>query len=121
MSSATHPPYIIGKGEESRQERADRGFSREDTFSFDTYVAGVIAGGVRELQRRGLGCPGGFRDEEGLTLEERCKAWEELLGEMACGFEAYVEATASSAMFEHPDGFKRSMELFTTWFGALWD
>ena len=118
-SNGTHPSYVIGTDEYSRQQRADRGFSTQDTFSFDTYIAGVIAGGVRELQRRGMGCPGSFMDSTGMTVEERTDRWRELLGEMAGGFEAYVEADAWGV--EPPAMFPEAMGLFVQWFGALWD
>lgn len=116
------PLHVIGRDAASYDQRGARGFSDDDTFSFDSYLAGVIAGGVRALQERGIGCPGDFMATTGMTVEERTEKWRELLGEMAEGFEAYLHQNEHGPWLQGPPAsFTRSWDLLTEWFGALWD
>ena len=41
-------------------QRANRGYADHDVWSFDTYLAGVMAGGLRELAAHNIGHPCDF-------------------------------------------------------------
>lgn len=93
-------------------QRARRGYSTEDTFSFEDYLADVIIGGLTELRNRNLAHPGGLTPEE----------WRAILDEIIIGFK----------VFQDPEGrfsddpavrakMDRGWELFQEWFPALWD
>lgn len=119
--------YIIGTNRKSRRERADRGFSTEDTFSFDTYLAGVIANGVAELRDRcdgrPLGSPGALLPDRAIdsgrpTEEESRQAnreWRAILDSIATGFAKYAETEVRD------DDVDEAFRLLREWFGALWD
>lgn len=95
------------------KQRSKRGFADEDTWSFDTYLASVIAGGVRVLQERSFGYPAGLTEEE----------WQNILDTIANGFEYYVEHKFEfDDAFDEPDNqFEVAFKLFHDYFGHLWD
>lgn len=127
MNRTEHAPYIIGTNRASRRQRADQGFSTEDTFSFDSYLAGVIAKGVAELRDRcdgnPLGSPGVLLPERAIasgspTEEESLQAnreWRAILDTIATGFENYAEGEIVD------DALGESFRLLQEWFPALWD
>lgn len=97
-------------------ERARKGWSVEDTFDFDGYLAGVIAGGVRSLREYQHGHP------EGVTFEE----WGEILEEIVTGFtihanDAVLMAGSAENQAALEAKYERAKRLFAYWFGHLWD
>ena len=91
------------------EQRAERGFSTEDTYSFDVYLAKVIAGGVRELLERNMSHPEAVGPDE----------WNAILEKIATGYEAY--ARQCFKFVELPPEFREAQELLTKWWCALWD
>lgn len=91
-------------------QRARRGYSTPDTFGFDTYLAGVIAGGVQELRDREIGHPGT------LTADE----WNRILDEIVAGFRQYHAADASGHDPDY-DAVDHSLGLLREWWPHLWD
>lgn len=92
-------------------QRGRHGWSPQDAWSFDTYLAEVISEGCTHL-RAGHSYPGNLEPEK----------WDEILEKIASGFGDYV-----MGRFEWLDDdpgyarFHESMELFVKWFGNLWD
>lgn len=127
MNRTEHAPYIIGTNRASRRQRADQGFSTEDTFGFDSYLAGVIAKGVGELRDRcdgnPLGSPAALLPEGAIgrgrpTKEESLQAnreWRAILDTIATGFESYAEDEIVD------DALSEAFRLLQEWFPALWD
>src|SRR4051812_15827976 len=101
MESTQHPT-------QKDSQRIERGFSEEDTFSFDYYLANVIAGGVARLRERGLGHPAE------ITFEE----WMAVLAKIEKGFAAYVADDSDNV---GNDEWSEAWDLFRRWFPALWD
>ncbi len=106
------------------RQRRKQGWATNDTWSFDHYLAGVIAGGIRELQARNFGTPTSVCfDRHGSYLDcpdrKGCSdAWAKILGEIAHGFELQLDLYGE----EYPrDEVKRSFELLQHHFGDLWD
>lgn len=101
-------------------ERAQRGFSEEDTFSFNHYLAGVIAGGLDLLAERGIGAPAAFyEDRENFSDDTAAlEKWRAVLGEMALGFRLYHDRDMPDDL---PPELDRSFELLREWWGHLWD
>jgi hypothetical protein len=107
-------------------QRGRNGYSREDLWSFDTYLAGVIAAGCRELAEISHGAPGALLptdgsnpsgvDESPEAFEQAMEEWREILDTIATGFEAY----ADSEDLEAP-GFQVAFAKLRMWWGALWD
>lgn len=98
-------------------ERGRRGFSRSDVWSFDTYLAQVIAGGVRELAGNLHGCPPALVD--GDDVDAGCERWAQILDEIAMGFEHW--ATNDTRGADDLAELNRSLDLLRQWWGHLWD
>lgn len=86
-------------------ERGRYGFAEEDTWSFDSYLAKVISGGVDEIKHRNFGQP----DE--LTPGE----WYEILNSISQSFKKYN--------FNRDDILlnKEGWKLLKKYFSGLWD
>jgi hypothetical protein len=86
-------------------QRARRGWSVEDTWSFDDYLARVIAGGTKELGERKIGYP----------MELTPERWDEILRTISEGFAAYGDLDIMS-----PEVVE-ALKLFGQYFPNLWD
>jgi len=73
-------------------QRGKRGWAEEDVWSFDTYLAKIIRDSIRHLAKNNIGCPSEFYDADKVNNE--CQRWEELLEEIASGFDAYLDDCA---------------------------
>jgi len=122
-----------------RRQRAYRGFSNEDWWSFDSHLARVIAAGCRKFIAEGHGYPmfpeetAAWETSQGNAQEtaeslraqfpadEQVARWNKILDEIASGFEGYADGEASSVVDAQNPAFKRAMSLFAEWFPALWD
>lgn len=93
--------------DEARNVRGQIGWAPSDIWSFDHYIAGVIAGSIRRIAE--------FPGYKGESQEE----WHATLNKMAKGFEAYNAPDA----FHSEKAYKRvrkSLKLFRKHFGGLW-
>lgn len=90
-------------------QRARRGYSEQDTWSFDGYLASVIVGGVTDLRERRIGYPSGLTPEK----------WDEILGKIIDGFTVIQQDDPLSP--EQQAVFDEAVALFGRWFQALWD
>ena len=124
-------------------QRGTRGFSDEDTWSFDDYLTMVIVQGVNRLRQSKIGYPAGLLDDSacamGQVLDDEDAAnmakWHGILDQIVRGFcarqmltnlDQYTfengephlnEALQARLEAERDEG----MKLFVTWFDALWD
>lgn len=98
----------VNSDRDSAAQRAEYGFSEEDTFSFDYHLARVIAGGVGRIAERGHGYP------EEMTEEE----WRAILEEIVLGFRLYAQRKPFNDV---PPEFDRAFDLLREWWGHLWD
>lgn len=95
-------------------QRGRRGWADRDTWSFDTYLAELLAGALRHLAEHSHGHP------IGLTTE----GWLAILSEMADGFEAWAHLYNLADADEERAAYRklqRSVRLLHRWFGHLWD
>jgi len=118
-------------------QRGERGYSDEDTWSLQSYLAEIIPPIVRRY-KEGSGCPGELYDKS--RKNDECWKWNEILEEIAQGFEAsvwlsdikfmkYMKGTKGSyelgidekARKEMSDKFDVGLQLFARWFPSLWD
>ena len=115
--------------------RAKHGWADPDTWGFDHYLAGVIAGGCRHLQDIAHGCPmelahpDGF-SENGMPIErtdgiDPFEEWKKILGQIAEGFEIYAkdewwDPDNPNKDAEH-EKIVLAKELFIKYYGNLWD
>jgi len=90
-------------------QRGRRGWSDRDTWSFDCYLASILAGGLTHLRDTGHGYPPDLSPER----------WRAILTEMADGFAAYESEMENCQGM--PPRLVRSLDLLREWFGALWD
>jgi hypothetical protein len=120
----------------ARRERGRKGFTESDVWSFDSYIAGVIAGGLRQLSERAHGYPMSMYPEdwgweeiqanEGdeSASDQRFEQWQRILRRIADAFERYSKDDYLTLEEENEfkDGeFKEAMELFVKYFGNFWD
>ena len=113
--------YSYGRTREKlkwKHERMEKGFSEYDWWSIDIHFARMIALAARKYRDEGHGYPM-MTDKDGEQLAETfaVQKWNNILTEMADGFDGYVKETLTA---DSPE-FKRAMKLFSKWFGALWD
>lgn len=109
-------------------QRARRGWSDQDTWSFDHHLSGVISGGVRRLQADAHGypvdvcsCPDPLGKHTGCDGAEK---WNAVLEEIAQGFELQRRATWSTGtkMTEEEQAkMDRAFDLLKLHYGSLWD
>lgn len=119
-------------------QRARKGYSTYDTWGFDDYLAKVMAGGIRELQRASHGHPVGVCSCEDKIHSDkaswdRCdgeQRWFEILGTMAEGFELWRDRweidhhDREEYRRRHKEAEEKlqvSLLLLSKHFGALWD
>ena len=94
------------------KQRIKRGYSDRDVWSFDSFLAQVIAGGIRQVGRFG-GYPGSF--------EENPDQWTETLNFIADQFEWYAEQQFNYKEFkENEENFHKAWILLEENFGGLW-
>ena len=99
-------------------QRAYRGYSDYDWWSFDTFLARIIATAMKDFRDKGHGYPMMTgKDGEELSEGASVAKWNAILTEIADGFDGYRNGTLTT---DSPE-FKRAMKLFAKWFGALWD
>ena len=121
-------------------QRGMRGYSDEDTWSFDDYLCEIIPPALRKLAKNhcGCGCPTEFWDS--LSKNNECHKWAEALETMAQGFESAQSLKNMSyyKMKKHEDGsytreideemlknlnlkYNAGILLFSKNFLSLWD
>jgi len=115
-------------------QRGRRGYSDEDLWGFNDYLCKIIPPALRHL-KNGTGCPGDLWD--GKAKNDECHKWDEILEEMAQGFEATEEIGNPKMMWVEKDKweqevdvlkykqlnkkYNRGMDLFKKYFMNLWD
>lgn len=94
-------------------QRARRGWSDEDTWGFDYYLSGVIAGGVEKL-RSGHGYGNAVEDEA---------EWDRDLRDIVEGFKLRQSAVRDSGAPTPEDKAKmeRAFDLLRKHYDDLWD
>lgn len=119
-------------------QRGKRGYAENDLWSFDDYLCDIIPLALRELKKRSSGCSSFLWDEEKTNNE--CWKWQEILEEIAQGFEAAKAITRLNyfRFIKREDGYyiyeideeklkmltqkyERGMKLFKDFFLNLWD
>lgn len=93
-------------------ERAQKGYSKWDWWSFDTFVCALIANACRDFRLKGHGYPGDMTAEEWgiylLEIEEPLRVWAEKKFDFDTQeeeLEAYEAARKAMAMFAHRLGW----------------
>lgn len=90
-------------------QRGRRGWADCDTWSFDWYLAGVIAGGLEHLRTRTHGYPYAMTPEE----------WDMKLTEIQQAFQHYHDKVFDLP-FDYEGAVKDMKPIFDHW-GNLWD
>jgi hypothetical protein len=97
------------------KQRIKRGYSDQDLWSFDSYLAGIIAGGCEDLARISHGVPGNLTEGE----------WESVLKTIAVGFRDYAKDKFSESdgvpLSDEESTYNKGFDEFRKNFGALWD
>lgn len=119
---ATDPTNFVSsaRAKSHRVQRAERGFSDEDWWNFDVYIAWVIANAVKKMKTDG-NTSFIFKDEP----EEK---WEALTNEeydvMIKGFGDYAQGAYSldkESLVEIEKNLNAALEVFKKRFKSLWD
>lgn len=111
--------------------RGKKGYSYIDTWSFDSYLCDVIAGGVKLLKANLHGSPPELFDDD---AKNQIWRWEEVLDKITEGFEAgrsiintdYMELGDTREEWESKYKelevkYNEGMDLFKEYFFNLWD
>lgn len=97
-----------------RRQRSEAGYSWNDWISFDTFLAGIIANGMRDFRLNGIGYPGGMTPEEWndilLRIENPLSRWA------ADKFEADHE----TEKIKYSEA-QEAIRLLAEHFGHFWD
>ncbi len=92
-------------------ERGRRGWSVQDTWSLDTYLARVMAESLAYLRVHAHGYPANITAE----------GWDAILTEMEGGFRRWTEHFDDSDEEEAYRQVQASIQLMHEWFANLWD
>lgn len=107
-------------------QRGTRGYADYDTWSFNSYLTEVLAGGLKGLSKWQNGYPGWG---EAKTMEK----WQRILKRMQSGFQDVLDfeegdywvsqpfksyAKRSKVVYKNQD---KSLKLLSKWFNHLWD
>lgn len=99
--------FVVGKIQRSR-----RGFSHEDTWNLDQYLAKVIASSVTHLRHTTHGYPSTMTESE----------WDNILRKIVLGFNLYVYSRDMETLTEDEKAkMDEGMQLFIQHFRHLWD
>lgn len=100
--------------ERHNRERAQKGYSVFDWWSFDTFICGVIANACRDFRLKGVSYAGGYTpeswDEFLLSIETPLRVWAEKKFDL--GHEEELEAYEAA---------KVAMHKFADELGNFWD
>lgn len=96
------------------KERAEKGYSRYDWWSFDTFVCGVIANACRDFRLKGVGFGNGFTEE----------SWDEFLLGIETPLRVWADEKfdrfGDDAVKAYEDA-KAAMHRFADELGQFWD
>lgn len=103
--------------------RAWYGWAAKDTWSFDGYLATVIAGGLHHLADNNCGCPGHFVEKYGETNGRCFLEWNAWLRRTAYWFEEYADDFGPDWLDLERRAYFHNVILpeFCENFSALWD
>jgi hypothetical protein len=106
-------------------QRARRGYSTEDTYDFDGYLACVIAGGVQEIRDNLHGWPMQLSEATDSDADALA-AWGAILDKIVAGFSLYAEEGGypledTAEAREKTEVIGEARALFNEWYGHLWD
>ena len=94
-------------------QRANRGWADHDTWSFDWYLAGVMAGGLRHLAKHAHGYPDGFPGG--------AEGWEAWLRDKAEWFEWYQDWQVNDDIAKLHKFYNEVLPDLVKWYEGLWD
>lgn len=116
--ATTSCPACVGtatKAYRDQFERGMKGFAKSDVWGFNTYLAGVLAGGLTVLRDNLHGCPPELCSKDDETwADEGVERWRAILDEMIVGF-------SQEDQHDPTPELQRSLELLAKWWGHLWD
>lgn len=99
-------------------ERASKGVCVEDTWSFDQYLARVIAQGTRHIAKYTHGYPAYPED---MTFEQ----WKDILNEIADSFEGYSFSKSPIYSIEEDqirtENLQKGLSLLQKYYESIWD
>ena len=93
-----------------RYQRAKQGWSFQDVWSLDTYLASVLVGSLTSLRDKPA-FPGQFDTQE---------EWQAILDEMIEGFDLWAARWSPDSEDHDYVKVERSLELLKEYFGCLW-
>ncbi|WP_183068972.1 hypothetical protein [Streptomyces sp. gCLA4] len=107
--SKRHVPLFV-------RQRARRGYSERDLWSFDAYICGVIGNGVRDLRAIKHGYPAHMTPEE----------WDAVLGRISDPLLDYAEhhldlSEGYEVMTARHDAAREALHPFAENLGSMWD
>jgi hypothetical protein len=102
-------------------QRITRGWADCDTWSLDLHLCRILPGALRHLIKNKHGVPSELCPE-GRSVDEAAKEFDEILEQIAQGFETGIEWFESHPLDEQKkEKFDKGMALFNKWFFSLWD
>lgn len=90
--------------------RGKRGYAHSDCWNLDTYIAEVLAGGIKDIKETTIGYPFESSEEE----------WSQILEELAAGFEYYYKNKFDDDNYAITKKINKTLILFSEWFQSLW-
>lgn len=109
-------------------QRGSRGWSEEDTWNLDTYIAEVLGGSLQYLSENNHGAPGGYPTENPEN-DTDFDQWDADLRRWATAFREYAEPVDAYLPYSEywkeqerrTENMYKALKEMTPWFGALWD
>jgi len=111
-------------------EMHKKGFNYESLWSFDLYLAKLLADAFNELADTAHGFPahlnkGDYFNPSGEESDAAFEEWKEILREISAGFKRYIQEedydNYEQDHLERGVAIKNSLKLMTEWYPHFWD
>jgi len=107
-----------------RRQRSEKGYSWHDWIDFDTFLAGIIANGVRDFRLNGVGVPIGLDSNAAHVLSGSVEVWNEILLKIETPLRRWSEDKFEEDFDTNKITYAEvqdALRLLADHFGHLWD
>jgi hypothetical protein len=104
-------------------QRGIRGYSDEDLWSFDLYLAKVISTGLIQFQKENHGMPIEIHNKYKNNDKKASQEWTKIIDKMIGSFEIHIKLLDEPQILKGKEkqSYEEGFKLFIKYFGDLWD
>ena len=104
-------------------QRGIRGYSDEDLWDFDIYLAKVISTGLKQFKKEEHGMPTDIHDKYKKDDKKAAEEWNNIIDKIILSFEMHIELLAEPIILKgiEKKEYEEGLKLFIKYLGNLWD